>query len=78
MEEFVNREEATPQYYTPGTYEVFKVASAWGFWRDAALFNVLKYISRAGKKPGISIKGDLEKALAYLKVRIAQCDETDL
>lgn len=50
------------------TYETWKVAEAWGLDEDAYLFNVLKYISRAGKKG--AKQEDLEKAEAYLKRRI--------
>lgn len=58
-----------PHYGGDTTYETWKVAEAWGLDKDAYLFNVLKYISRAGKKN--DIQEDLEKAEAYLKRRIA-------
>lgn len=51
------------------TYEVIKVAEAWGLDKDAYLFNVLKYIARAGKKG--SKQEDLQKADFYLDRRIA-------
>ncbi len=51
-------------------YEVVKVAEAWGFDQDAYLFNVLKYIARAGKKPGEDIVRDLKKAAWYLARKI--------
>lgn len=50
-------------------YEVIKVAEAWGFDRDAYLFNVLKYIGRPGKGDYLQ---DLEKAAFYLNRRIEQ------
>lgn len=50
------------------TYEVIKVAEAWGLDKDAYLFNVLKYVARAGKKG--SKQEDLEKADFYIKRRI--------
>ena len=31
-------------------YEVIKVCEAWGLDKDAYLFNVVKYVARAGKK----------------------------
>lgn len=52
------------------TYEVIKVAEAWGLDKDAYLFNVLKYIARAGKKDEATLKQDLEKGDFYLKRRI--------
>lgn len=58
-----------PKHYGGDTtYETWKVAEAWGLDKDAYLFNVLKYISRAGKKG--DIQEDLEKAESYLKRRI--------
>ena len=51
------------------TYEVIKVAEAWGFDNDAYLFNVLKYIARAEHKG--SERQDLEKAKFYLERRIS-------
>lgn len=52
------------------TYEVIKVAEAWGLDKDAYLFNVLKYIARAGKK-GSRLE-DLKKGGFYLNRRITQ------
>ena len=52
------------------TYEVIKVAEAWGLDKDAYLFNVLKYIARAGKK-GSKLE-DLKKGGFYLNRRIKQ------
>lgn len=51
-------------------YEVVKVAEAWGLDKDAYLFNVLKYITRSGKKDGNPPIQDLEKAVWYLNRRI--------
>jgi hypothetical protein len=54
-----------PQHYggEDNTYEAIKVIEAWEL--DFHLGNVIKYISRAGKKG--QKKEDLEKALWYLK-----------
>ena len=49
-------------------YEVIKVAEAWGLDKDAYLFNVLKYIARAGKK-GSRLE-DLKKGSFYINRRI--------
>lgn len=66
---------APPSHYAFGVYEVFKVASAWGFWQCAAKFSALKYLARAGKKDGESEIKDLEKAIHYLKVRVQHLKE---
>jgi len=56
-----------PQHYggTHNPYEAIKVIEAWelGF----CLGNVVKYISRAGKKDSNKEIEDLEKALWYLQ-----------
>jgi Protein of unknwon function (DUF3310) len=60
-----------PQHYGGDTtYEAIKVIEEWqlGF----ALGNAVKYIARAGKKPGIDEIEDLRKANWYLERRIAQ------
>jgi len=61
-----------PEHYggEENTYEVVKVAEAWGLDKDAYLFNVLKYIGRNGKKNNNPPTQDLEKALWYLKRKI--------
>jgi hypothetical protein len=51
-------------------YEVVKVCEAWGLDKDAYIFNVVKYVARAGKKDTDKELQDLEKALWYLKRRI--------
>lgn len=61
-----------PKHYggEENPYEVVKVAEAWGLDKDAYLFNVLKYITRSGKKDGNPPIQDLEKAVWYLNRRI--------
>lgn len=51
-------------------YEAIKVIEAWNL--DFCLGNVVKYISRAGKKEGNSLIQDLEKAKWYLERRIQE------
>ena len=51
-------------------YEVVKVCEAWGLDKDAYLFNVVKYIGRAGKKDSDKELQDLKKALWYLNRKI--------
>ena len=52
------------------TYEAIKVIEAWGL--DFCLGNVVKYISRAGKKDPNKELEDLKKAVWYLNRRIEQ------
>ena len=52
------------------TYEAIKVIESWGL--DFCLGNVVKYISRAGKKDPAKELEDLKKALWYLDRRIKQ------
>lgn len=61
-----------PQHYggADNLYEVIKVLEAWGLDKDSYLFNVVKYVARAGKKDAAAELQDLEKAMYYLKRRI--------
>lgn len=52
------------------TYEAIKVIESWGL--DFCLGNVVKYISRAGKKDPSKELEDLKKAVWYLNRRIQQ------
>lgn len=56
------------------TYEAIKVIEAWGL--GFHLGNVVKYISRAGKKDQTKELEDLEKASWYLQRRIDQLKES--
>lgn len=51
-------------------YEVVKVCEAWGLDKDAYLFNVVKYVARAGKKDTDKELQDLKKALWYLERKL--------
>ena len=51
-------------------YEVIRVCEAWGLDKDAYLFNVVKYIARAGIKDPSKELEDLKKAEFYLNRRI--------
>lgn len=51
-------------------YEVIKVCEAWGLEKDAYLFNVVKYVARAGKKDPNKELEDLRKAVFYLELKI--------
>ena len=56
-------------------YEVVKVAEAWGLDYDAYLFNVVKYVARAGKKEPSKELQDLKKALWYLDRKIKNLEK---
>jgi hypothetical protein len=64
--DFVNH----PPHYTTGGIDFLDYAEAKGLTENAYLFNVVKYVSRAGKKVGSDPVQDLEKALFYLKREI--------
>ena len=58
-------------------YETIKVIDAWGLDKSFCLGNVIKYISRAGKKDGSSLLQDLMKAQFYLNYEVEKqrrCD----
>jgi hypothetical protein len=61
-----------PSHYggVENPYEVIKVCEAWGLDKDAYLFNVAKYIARAGKKDPQKELEDLKKAAFYLNRKI--------
>lgn len=60
-------------YGGDSVYEAIKVIEAWdlGF----CLGNAVKYISRAGKKPGAEAVTDLSKAAWYLQREIERLSE---
>ena len=58
-----------PSHYTFGKYEVIEVLEDW-FPTDPLLWQVGKYIARAGRK-GSAVE-DLEKAKFYLERKIAR------
>lgn len=55
------------------TYEALKVIRAWGLGFETG--SALKYICRAGKKPGADYIEDLEKAKFYLQAEIDRINE---
>jgi hypothetical protein len=61
-----------PSHYggVDNQYEVIKVCEAWDLHADAYLFNVVKYVARAGKKDPAKELEDLKKAAFYLDRRI--------
>ena len=61
-----------PQHYggIDNPYEVIKVCEAWGLDKDAYLFNLVKYVARAGKKDPKKELEDLKKAIFYLERKV--------
>lgn len=55
------------------TYEVIKVIEAWDLGFN--LGNAVKYVARAGRKPGTPYAEDLQKALFYLQRELSRCEE---
>lgn len=77
------KDQINPSHYAPGdTYETIKVIEAWGLHRSFCLGNVLKYVSRMGKKDPTKSLEDLKKARWYLDREISRreaqepCEET--
>ena len=66
-----------PNHYggEENVYEVIKVCEAWGLDFDAYLFNVVKYVARAGKKDRSKELEDLKKALFYLDRKIKNLEK---
>jgi hypothetical protein len=56
-------------------YEVIKVCEAWGLDKDAYIFNVVKYVARAGKKDKAKELEDLKKAAFYLDRKIKNLEK---
>jgi hypothetical protein len=54
---------------------VIKVAEAWDLDKDAYLFNVVKYVARAGKKDPTKELEDLKKAAFYLDRKIKNLEK---
>jgi len=61
-----------PPHYTAGGIDFIDFAEAKGLTENAYLFNVVKYVVRAGKKADVDPVQDLEKAEYYLKREIAR------
>ena len=66
-----------PQHYggIDNPYEVIKVCEAWGLDKDAYLFNVVKYVARAGKKDPKKELEDLKKAIFYLERKVKNLEK---
>lgn len=66
-----------PSHYggADNPYEAIKVLREWQLDKDAYLWNVGKYLSRAGHKDGNSLLQDLTKARWYLDYKIRLLEE---
>lgn len=64
-----------PLYYKAMNPEPITVITAWGLGFN--LGNVVKYVARAGRKPGQSAASDLAKAADYLAREIARHQGSD-
>jgi len=66
-----------PSHYggVENPYEVIKVCEAWELDKDAYLFNVVKYIARAGIKDPSKELEDLKKAQFYLNRKIKNLEK---
>lgn len=77
-DEFTNEEMVNgPAHYggVNNPYEVIKVCEAWELDKDAYLFNVIKYVARAGKKDKNKELEDLKKAAFYLNRKIQNLEK---
>lgn len=65
-----------PEHYQmqDKTYEPYKVINAWNL--DFNLGSVLKYIARAGKKPGEDAVRDYKKCIEYLQFEIEKVQDS--
>lgn len=72
MSETVNH----PEHYggVDNAYEAIKVIEAWGL--GFCLGNTVKYIARAGSKPGSPMAEDLKKARWYLDREIQRLEQS--
>ena len=63
----------TPDYYlTPdGTHDLTPIVGQFDYWRGAAI----KYVWRAGRKPGVDERSDILKAIDCLKHELAMLDQ---
>ena len=59
-----------PPHYKTGGIDFLDYAEAKGLTENAYLFNVVKYVSRAGRKIGADPVEDLKKAEFYIKREI--------
>lgn len=61
-------------YQLPGGIEVLDIVEDMSF----NLGNAIKYVLRAGKKPGVPLETDLQKAVFYLQREIERVQRSQL
>jgi len=69
-----------PAHYGGDTpYEVIKVLEAWTdmFRLPVNFTSCIKYLTRAGRKPGVSYEKDLRKAIWHLERELKRVQERD-
>ena len=72
-----NKEQVDhPKHYNHGKFEVIDVIEDWGV--DFHIGNVIKYVSRAGRKTDDTEIQDLKKALWYLQRKIELLEKKDV
>lgn len=75
----IDQNVSHPSHYggKDNPYETIKVIDAWGLDKNFCLGNVIKYISRAGKKNENSLLQDLMKAQFYLNYEVEKMRKYD-
>lgn len=63
-----------PAHYTDAKHEARRVIEGLSLGRGFHLGSVLKYLSRAGKKPGESARKDLTKTITYLRFELEMAE----
>lgn len=76
VERLSSEEAVTQKHYTSLSPEPIDVIEGWGL--GFRLGCVVKYVARAGRKPGVSARDDLVKALAFLKRELNAIDGKQL
>ena len=66
-----------PEYYQANGLEAINVIDALGLGPGFALGSAIKYIFRAGKKPGEVTQDDVKKAIWYLDHYIQRLKEME-
>lgn len=61
---------AAQPHYTRLSPQPIEIIEAWGL--DFHLANAVKYIARAGQKPGASAESDLRKAIWYIRRKLGE------
>lgn len=76
MVEIMGTGKVHAAHYNDSKITPFDVIDDWDL--DFYLGNTVKYIKRAGKKNGESVKDDLEKAIDYLQEELKRITEVQM